>query len=86
MTWETHSVTPDRFEDFADVINRTRRTAARAGLPCTAHPGSVLRQIACRSASDRCNADGAPRNTVYRRPRWSSRPPRWSTTAGPGCG
>lgn len=25
MTWETHPVTPDRFEDFADVINRTRR-------------------------------------------------------------
>jgi GNAT superfamily N-acetyltransferase len=26
VTWETHPVTPDRFEDFADVINRTRRT------------------------------------------------------------
>ena len=25
MTWETHPVTPDRFEDFADVINRSRR-------------------------------------------------------------
>ena len=25
MTWETYPVTPDRFEDFADVINRTRR-------------------------------------------------------------
>jgi len=25
MGWETHSVTPDRFEDFADVINRSRR-------------------------------------------------------------
>jgi GNAT superfamily N-acetyltransferase len=24
-TWETHPVTPDRFEDFADVINRKRR-------------------------------------------------------------
>ncbi|HEY7722084.1 MAG TPA: GNAT family N-acetyltransferase [Pedococcus sp.] len=24
-TWETHPVTPDRFEDFADVINRSRR-------------------------------------------------------------
>lgn len=23
--WETHPVTPDRFEDFADVVNRTRR-------------------------------------------------------------
>ena len=23
--WETHPVTPDRFEDFADVINRNRR-------------------------------------------------------------
>ena len=25
MSWETRPVTPDRFEDFADVINRTRR-------------------------------------------------------------
>lgn len=25
MTWETHPVTPDRFDDFADVVNRTRR-------------------------------------------------------------
>ena len=24
-TWETHPVTPDRFEDFADVINPNRR-------------------------------------------------------------
>jgi GNAT superfamily N-acetyltransferase len=25
-TWETHPVTPDRFEDFADVINKNRRS------------------------------------------------------------
>ncbi len=25
MAWETHPVTPDRFEDFADVLNRSRR-------------------------------------------------------------
>ena len=25
VTWETHPVTPDRFEDFADVINPNRR-------------------------------------------------------------
>lgn len=25
MAWETHPVTPDRFEDFADVVNRSRR-------------------------------------------------------------
>jgi GNAT superfamily N-acetyltransferase len=25
MSWETHPVTPDRFEDFADVINGNRR-------------------------------------------------------------
>ena len=24
-SWETHPVTPDRFEDFADVINASRR-------------------------------------------------------------
>lgn len=26
MSWETHPVTPDRFEDFADVINHNRRS------------------------------------------------------------
>lgn len=25
MSWQTHPVTPDRFKDFADVINRNRR-------------------------------------------------------------
>ena len=25
MTWETHPVTPDRFDDFADIVNRNRR-------------------------------------------------------------
>lgn len=25
MSWETHPVTPDRFDDFADVINKNRR-------------------------------------------------------------
>ncbi|MEO1060151.1 MAG: GNAT family N-acetyltransferase [Actinomycetota bacterium] len=25
MVWETHPVTPDRFEDFADIINPNRR-------------------------------------------------------------
>lgn len=25
MAWETHPLTPDRFEDFADVVNRNRR-------------------------------------------------------------
>ena len=25
QTWETHPVTPDRFDDFADVINPNRR-------------------------------------------------------------
>jgi GNAT superfamily N-acetyltransferase len=24
-TWETHPVTPDRFEDFADIVNKNRR-------------------------------------------------------------
>jgi GNAT superfamily N-acetyltransferase len=27
MTWETHSVTPDRFDDFADVVNPNRRAS-----------------------------------------------------------
>ncbi len=25
MTWHTHPVTPDRFEDFADVVDPNRR-------------------------------------------------------------
>lgn len=25
MTWETHPLTPERFEDFAEVVNRSRR-------------------------------------------------------------
>jgi GNAT superfamily N-acetyltransferase len=25
VAWETHPVTPDRFDDFADVVNRSRR-------------------------------------------------------------
>ncbi len=35
------------------------------GQPQTAHPGSALRQIACRNANAVCIADGPPRNTVY---------------------
>lgn len=27
MAWETHPVTPDRFEDFADVVNPRRRAS-----------------------------------------------------------
>ena len=27
MTWETHPGTPDRFEDFADVVNPNRRAS-----------------------------------------------------------
>ena len=27
MTWETHPVTPDRFDDFADVVNPNRRAS-----------------------------------------------------------
>lgn len=28
MTWTTHPVTPDRFEDFADIVNPSRRVRA----------------------------------------------------------
>jgi len=34
MAWETHPVTPDRFEDFADVINKNRR---QRHCWCTSH-------------------------------------------------
>lgn len=27
-TWETHPLTPDRFEDFADIVNKSRRPIA----------------------------------------------------------
>jgi GNAT superfamily N-acetyltransferase len=41
VRWETHPVTPDRFDDFADVVNRTRR---RTHCWCLSHrltPGEI---------------------------------------------
>ena len=41
MTWETHPVTPDRFEDFADVINRSRRASHCWCLSHRLRPGEI---------------------------------------------
>lgn len=45
MTWETHPVTPDRFEDFADVINRTRRATHCWSVPVAPAANSRDREL-----------------------------------------
>lgn len=45
MTWETHPVTPDRFEDFADVVNRTRRDGEPVGW-CNVGPRHEITRLA----------------------------------------
>ena len=44
MAWQTHPVTPDRFDDFADVVNRTRR---ESHCWCLSHrlPASQIREL-----------------------------------------
>ncbi|MDR6864468.1 GNAT family N-acetyltransferase [Phycicoccus sp. 3266] len=65
--WETHPVTPDRFEDFADVVNRSRRTTH---CWCLSHrltapeirelggDGPTAREQAMRALCDRPNPPG----------------------------
>lgn len=64
MTWETHAVTPDRFEDFADVINPNRRTTH---CWCLSHRlrardidelGDGDRELAMRRLCERANPPG----------------------------
>ncbi len=69
MEWETHPVTPDRFEDFADVLNRNRRATH---CWCLSHRlkardieelGQGSRERAARAL---CEADPPPGVVTYR--------------------
>lgn len=64
MTWQTHPVTPDRFEDFADVINPNRRATH---CWCLSHRlrqedidmlGDGNREKAMRALCERANPPG----------------------------
>ncbi len=69
MTWETHPLTPDRFEDFADVINRTRRANHCWCLSHRLRAGEIeelgggSREQAMRSL---CERDHPPGVVIYR--------------------
>lgn len=69
MTWETHPVTPDRFEDFADVVNRNRR----ANHCWCVTPRLVSAEIEELGGGDReqamrwlCERDDPPGVVLYR--------------------
>jgi hypothetical protein len=70
MSWQTHSLTPDRFEDFADVINPNRRTnhcwclSHRLRAKDIEELGKGDRQQAMRRLSERQNPPGV---VTYRR-------------------
>ncbi len=69
VTWETHPLTPDRFEDFADVINRTRRANHCWCLSHRLRAGEIeelgggSREQAMRSL---CERDHPPGVVIYR--------------------
>lgn len=62
--WETHPVTPDRFEDFADVVNRRRRNthcwclSHRLPAPQIDELGGGDREQAMRRLCERENPPG----------------------------
>lgn len=62
--WESHPVTPDRFEDFGDVINPTRRDthcwclSHRLGVKDIEEFGGGSRETAMRKLCDRENPPG----------------------------
>lgn len=62
--WETHPVTPDRFEDFADVVNRRRRDthcwclSHRLPAPQIDELGGGDREQAMRRLCERENPPG----------------------------
>lgn len=62
--WESHPVTPDRFEDFGDVINPTRRDthcwclSHRLGVKDIEELGGGSRETAMRKLCDRENPPG----------------------------
>ncbi|MGL3805698.1 GNAT family N-acetyltransferase [Paeniglutamicibacter sp. R2-26] len=63
-TWQTHPVTPDRFEDFADVVNPTRRDthcwclSHRLGASDIEELGHGIREEAMRRLCERDNPPG----------------------------
>jgi GNAT superfamily N-acetyltransferase len=64
MSWATHAVTPDRFDDFADVINKNRRTthcwclSHRLPVPDIATLGGGSREQAMRRLCEREHPPG----------------------------
>jgi GNAT superfamily N-acetyltransferase len=64
MDWQTHPVTPDRFEDFADVINPNRRVthcwclSHRLNAADIAELGGGDRERAMRALCERPNPPG----------------------------
>ena len=69
MVWETYPVTPDRFEDFADVINKFRRAthcwclSHRLSAPEIAELGQGSREQAMRRL---CEREHPPGVVTYR--------------------
>ena len=69
MTWETHPLTPDRFDDFTDVVNRSRRATHCWCLSHRLAPreidelGGGSREQAMRSL---CERDHPPGVVTYR--------------------
>lgn len=91
MGWETHPLTPARFDDFADVINPNRRTThcwclsrrLRAKDIDELGDGSresTMRALAARRSSSARSTTSRCEHHLPRRPRWSSS--AWSD----GCG
>ena len=69
VTWETHPVTPDRFEDFADVVNPNRRASH---CWCLSHrlPASQVEELG-RGSRERamrslCEREHPPGVVTYR--------------------
>ncbi|ANH37143.1 Acetyltransferase (GNAT) family protein [Nocardioides dokdonensis FR1436] len=68
-TWETHPVTPDRFEDFADVLNPNRRASHcwclshRLGAKQIEELGQGSRERAARAL---CERERPPGVLTYR--------------------
>ena len=56
--WETHPVTPDRFEDFADVINKSRRAN---------HCWCLSHRLAAREITELGGTSGDAREQAMRR-------------------
>lgn len=69
MDWQTHPVTPDRFDDFADVVNPTRRAthcwclSHRLRAREIAELGGDSREAAARAL---CERDVPPGVVTYR--------------------